>query len=246
MISIIILVRNDIGFITRCLDSIIKSTETPYELVLIVQGTVGFEVINFLTYVKEKLPETILIYNPVNTGVTPGRNQGISVATGDYLLFFDDDAWVDKDIDRISEKAVGADWLERLLYPFNTMENVGITGQSGTYINPQEPGVFWECKDVYVDCDVVQGYCMLFSKKVVDAIGGLDPYFAKFWHEESEYCLHAKSVGFRVINTRYVGVSHSGSGSGDDGTYHNKIVYMFNKWQSYFNTILVPRKDWKI
>ena len=84
----------------------------------------------------------------------------------------------------------------------------------------------------------------MFSRAVVDAIGELDPYFGKFWHEESEYALRAKHNGFTVIDSDYIGVTHYSSCSGDDGTYGKKIDYMFSKWKPYFKDILVSRDKW--
>ena len=165
------------------------------------------------------------------------------MSTGKYLLFFDDDAYISEELDKIPEDLRDMDWLERLT-SFYKINGAGIVGQSGNYINPETPGVFWECKVVGAECDVQQGYCFMFSMNVVDAIGGLDPYFGKFWHEESEYALRAKYHGFKVINAGYIGVTHYGSGSGDDGSYGAKINYLFSKWKRNFSKILVPREQW--
>lgn len=241
MISIIILVRDDINFITRCVESILRYSVSDYELVFICQN-VSDKVLGYLEGIDHK---KVIEINTVNTGVTPGRNQGIKASHGEYLLFFDDDAWVSEELENIPEELHKYDWLERMLIEFKR-EGVGIVGQSGTYINPETPGVFWECKERHCECDVIQGYCFMFSKAVVDTCGVLDPYFGKFWHEESEFALRAKSFGFKVINTMYIGVSHYGSGSGDDGTYGNKIKYMFDKWRKDFDRILVRKEDWNV
>jgi len=237
MVSIIILVQDRYDVVKRCLDSIIEhTTQTDYEIIFIMQDIKNESLISLV----ESLPcRKMIIYNEINNGVTPGRNQGIENSSGDYLLFLDDDAWVSEDLNSIPEHLRKYDWLGRLLY-FYTDLLVGIVGQSGSYINPQTPGVFWECHTSGAECDVVQGYCFMFSRSVVNSIGYLDAYFGKFWHEESEYSLRAKYNGYKVINTRYIGVTHYGSGSGDDGTYGNKIKYMFLKWSKHFDKILVP------
>lgn len=241
MVSIIILVRDNLGFIKRCVDSVLKYTKTPYEFIFIMQGVTKDEVFQ---YINDVPANKIIAVNEKNTGVTPGRNQGISLSVGDHLLFFDDDAYVSEDLSQIPTGMHEMDWLERLLQYYK-IPGVGIVGQSGTYINPDTPGVFWECKSRGAECDVQQGYCFMFSREVVDKIGVLDPFFGKFWHEESEYALRAKANGFKVVNAMYIGVTHFGSGSGDDGTYGSKIKYMFDKWGKDFNRILVPRSEWK-
>lgn len=244
LVSIIILVQDRYELVKRCIDSIFKYTRTPYELVLIVQAVQNPELLSYLKEVEKLHNRVKIVYNKVNNGVTPGRNQGIEISSGTHLLFLDDDSWVSEELENIPEFLREYDWLGRLLYFYKDPE-VGIVGQSGSYINPQKPGIFWECKTIGAECDVVQGYCFMFSREVVDTIGGLDPYFGKFWHEESEYSLRAKFHGFKVINTRYIGITHYGSGSGDDGTYSSKIRYLFDKWKPYFDKILVPRSEWK-
>lgn len=254
MVSIIILVQDRYNLVKRCIDSIIEYTKIPYELILIQQGDITnkllVDYLDDLRYSELGLCKSLKhIINPINTGVTPGRNQGIENSSGDYLLFFDDDAYISIDDEfqsHIPEEEKHLDWLSMLLKYFWNNPKVGVVSQGGSYINPDTPGVFWACIKRGGYCDVGQGYCFMFSREVVNSIGNLDPYFGKFWHEESEYALRAKASGFKVINSGYVGVIHFGSGSGDDGTYGDKINYMFRKWKPYFNKILEPRESWNL
>ena len=146
-------------------------------------------------------------------------------------------------MDFIPDEEKSIDWLQRMTKHF--VDNVGIVAQSGYYIDPRRRGIFYEIKTRGAKCDVGQGYCFMFSRDVVNKIGKLDPYFGKFWHEESEYALRAKANGFKVIGTMYIGVHHTGSGSGDDGSYGNKYDYMFNKWKSRFDDILEGVQNWQ-
>lgn len=241
MVSILILVQDRFNFFERCIKSIIENTNTDFEFVFVLQGVKDeriLKIIELLPYKKK------VIKNEVNNGVTPGRNQAILAASGDYLLFFDDDAFVDNNEAFLSEEDRKKDWLQRMLQYFEKDEKVGVVSQSGSYINPETKGVFWNCIVRGAEVDVGQGYCFMFSRKVVDTIGILDPYYGNFWHEESDYALSAKLHGFKVINAGYIGVYHVGSSSGDDGSYGRKIDYLFKKWQPYFDKILVKKDLW--
>lgn len=242
--SIIILVQDRYDFLKRCLDSIIEHTKSEFEIVFIDQATTDERIADLIRkYFEDGFLGTV-IRNEVNNGVTPGRNQGIEASQGDYLLFFDDDAYVSEDTNHLTEEEKSMDWLQRMTRYF--VGNVGIVSQSGSYIDKSTPGMFYTCTEKGVRCDVGQGYCFMFSREVYNAIGGLDAFFGKFWHEESEYALHAKASGFGVINAGYIGVTHYGSGSGDDGSYGSKIKYMFDKWGGAFDRILEPRDSWRI
>lgn len=249
MISIIILVQDRYDFFFRCINSIQQHTKMKYELVLILQAVKDQRILDIVSDLEKSQGEQYRVvtqYNEVNNGVTPGRNQGMRLATGDYFLFFDDDAYVSEDVAYLSDYDLdsGTDWLWRMVkYFYSYDRRVGIVGQSGSLINPKRKGIFWGNLDKGDYCDVVQGYCFMFSREVFDTIGYLDEYFGKFWHEESEYSLRAKSKGFNVVNAGYIGVTHYGSGSGDDGTYGKKIDYLFNKWSPMFNQILEYSED---
>ncbi len=233
MVSIIILTFKNLGYIMHCLETLVNNPNSAEIELVIVSNNATPEILNFLkTFLPDCGYKYILVELDKNLGVTGGRNAGINAATGDYLMFLDDDAY-----------AINPGWLDAMLEYFTG--NVGIVGQTGYYIVPEQPGVFWEAKGRGTECDVVQGYCFLFKREVVNAIGGLDPFFDMFWHEESEYCLRAKAAGFKVIDTDMVGIVHVGSGSGDDGTYGKKIEYMFKKWKSHFGNILVPKAQRK-
>lgn len=238
-VSIIILIQDRYDLVKRCLESILLNTKSDFELILVMQAVKDERVIGLVSSLTCK--KTILL-NQENTGVTPGRNLGITMSSGDLLLFFDDDAYVSEDLNFIPDEEKSMDWLERMSIYFKN-PNVGIVSQTGNYIEPSTPGTFWECKGRGVLCDVGQGYCFMFSRDVVESIGLLDEYFGKFWHEESEFALRAKAKGFSVVDSDYIGVTHYGSGSGDDGTYNDKIRYMFNKWSKDFDRILVKKED---
>lgn len=245
MVSILLLTVDRLDFLKRCVDSIVTHTRTPYEIVFILQNSPQA----IVDYVESVPCQKIVHRFDQNVGITPGRNKAMELATGEYLLFFDDDAYVAENV--LPDGTIyplrdpHLDWLGRMLQYFNDPK-VGVVSPSGSYINTQQRGIFWECKGVGAECDVGMGYCFMFRKSMLQDVGYLDPFFAKVWHEESEYALRAKSYGYKVINSGYIGVWHAGTASGDDGTYGIKYDYMWNKWSPHFAKILVPRSKWVV
>ena len=244
MVSVLLLSVDRLAFLQRCVESILRhTTQTEFEIVFVLQASPP----DIVAYVDSVPCRKVVHRFDVNVGITPGRNKAMSLATGDFLLFFDDDAYVAERVEHEGRLFIPQDehldWLGRMLKYFADPE-VGVVGQSGTYINPGTPGVFWECKGVGAECDVAQGYCYMFRRSMLQDVGYLDPFFGRVWHEESEYALRAKSHGYKVINSGYVGVFHLGSASGDDGSYGLKLDYMFAQWSRHFPRILVPRDKW--
>lgn len=97
-ISIIIPLYNAEKYIVRCLDSIVNQTYKDFEVIVINDKSKdnSWNVLN--QYVSEHLNiNFIIINNESNLGLSKTRNKGMELATGDYILFMDnDDTLVDE------------------------------------------------------------------------------------------------------------------------------------------------------
>ncbi|MFZ2385322.1 MAG: glycosyltransferase [Candidatus Omnitrophota bacterium] len=93
--SFIICTRNRFGDIEKCIESILAQSVKMFELIIIDSSDqIGLEGIlkgKFSKYAFE------FIYRHTSVGLTYQRNVGISIASGDYIFFFDDDVILDVD-----------------------------------------------------------------------------------------------------------------------------------------------------
>ena len=222
-VSIVIL-AHQVGYLDKCVDSIIEHTPGGYEIIIIDNAISDWE---YAVDNATKHPYNKVYRSAHNLGVSLGRNRGLSLARGEYTLFLDDDAVITQD-----------GWLDKMLSYFKD-PRVGIVGQTGYYI--KEWGLFWESQGV-TECDVVQGYCQMFPTRFRDEIGLLDENYGRFWHEDSDWCLRIKERGYKVIDCDNVGVHHIGSGRVDD-TYMQKLRYLTQKWAGK-PQLLTPRGRW--
>ncbi|MCD9854167.1 glycosyltransferase [Epilithonimonas sp. JDS] len=91
-ISIIIPLYNAEKYIVKCLDSIKIQDYKNFEIIVINDKSKdnSWDVLN--QYVSENLNiNFIVINNEINLGLSKTRNKGIELATGDYILFMDND-----------------------------------------------------------------------------------------------------------------------------------------------------------
>ncbi|WP_379967852.1 glycosyltransferase family 2 protein [Epilithonimonas sp. UC225_85] len=97
-ISIIIPLYNAEKYIARCLDSIVLQSYKNFEIIVINDKSKddSWNVLN--QYVSENLNVDFkIINNEINLGLSKTRNKGTDLATGDYILFMDnDDTLVDE------------------------------------------------------------------------------------------------------------------------------------------------------
>jgi len=90
-ISVIIPIYNVEQYLRQCLDSILSQTLTNIEIICINDGSPD----NCLEILREyeKNDSRIIVISRENRGVGFSRNEGINVATGEYVIFMDPDDW---------------------------------------------------------------------------------------------------------------------------------------------------------
>ena len=92
MISAVILTFNSIKFIKSCLDSLLPESYRELEVIVVDNGSRD----GTLDFIRKNYPQVILIENKNNLGACRGRNQGISIAKGEWILTLDSDVTVEK------------------------------------------------------------------------------------------------------------------------------------------------------
>lgn len=89
LVSIIVPVYNVEKYISKCLDSLVNQTYKNIEIIIVNDRTKD----NCDEIVRRYLHDKRINYiiNEVNSGLSESRNNGLNVATGDYLMFVDSD-----------------------------------------------------------------------------------------------------------------------------------------------------------
>ncbi len=93
MVSIIIPVYNAQAYLKKCLDSIRNQTYKDWEMILVDDGSTDNSLSVCEAYQAED--ERIRLVAQENMGQGIARNNGISMARGEYMMFVDSDDWVD-------------------------------------------------------------------------------------------------------------------------------------------------------
>src|SRR3990167_7576037 len=92
-ISVVIPTHNGLSTLLACVDSLVKQTLKPLEILVIDNASSDSTVRKIAQYIKKKKLQGYLkvIKNKRNLGVTGGRNTGISNASpkSNLILFFD-------------------------------------------------------------------------------------------------------------------------------------------------------------
>lgn len=94
-VSIIIPVYNAEKYLERCIDSLINQTYKNIEIIAINDGSKDNSLNILKKYQREN--KNIKVHTQENIGISKTRNKGIKHATGDYIMFVDNDDFLDSD-----------------------------------------------------------------------------------------------------------------------------------------------------
>ena len=95
-VSLIVPVYNSEEYIGKCLDSILNQTYQNFEILVVNDGSKDNSWKIIEDY-KNKYPDKIVAINQENKGVAVTRNETVRKASGDYIMFVDNDDFLDKD-----------------------------------------------------------------------------------------------------------------------------------------------------
>lgn len=93
MISIIVPIYNTEKYLKKCLSSIQNQTYKDFEVIMVDDGSTDTSARLAKDFeVKDK---RFKFFSQKNCGVSVARNNGLSIAIGDYILFIDSDDWIE-------------------------------------------------------------------------------------------------------------------------------------------------------
>ncbi|MEA2443647.1 MAG: hypothetical protein QOJ12_939 [Thermoleophilales bacterium] len=188
-LSIVILAHNAVEYTQRCIASVERHTDTPHHVYLVDNASTDATP----EWAKTLDPERVTVVSPgANLGVSGGRNAGIRATggRGDYVVFLDNDV------------EVFAGWWRPFVAALDEHADAGIAGDKGMRLVFDDDGR----REVHVtepgpaDADMVIGYCMFMRASAVRQIGLFDENLGLFWHDDDDYCLRARKLGYPVLH----------------------------------------------
>lgn len=212
--SIIILTFNQLVETRQCFESLRKRTRGNYELIFVDNGSVD-ETRQYLAQLQNNDPTIQVVTNPKNLGFAAGNNQGIALATGDYVLLLNNDV------------ILTDGWLERMIACMESDPSVGVVGpvtnnavgqQLMRVSLKQDDGAIQKhaCQQTlknagsWFETHRIIGFCFLMKREVVERAGTLDERFGPGGYEDYDYCLRIKQAGYKIMVASDVFIYHIG------------------------------------
>jgi GT2 family glycosyltransferase/tetratricopeptide (TPR) repeat protein len=215
--SIIVPCHNQLEYTRLCLESVLRHTRPPYELVLVdnasTDGTPAY-----LRELRARPGPTRVevVRNDQNLGFPAGCNQGLRQARGRYLILLNNDT------------VVTPGWLDGLVAC--ATRGGPQAGLVGAVTNASRPPQ--EVRAGYADLsgldafaarrrqqfagqalavERLTGFCLLLRREALDEVGGLDEGYGLGFFDDDDLSVRARRAGFTLLVAQDVYIHHFGN-----------------------------------
>lgn len=217
MLSIVILCYNSPAHEKICIDSVIKHTTIPHEIILVNNNGSKESKDQCKEYSKKEGIKYVELQE--NKSVANGWNMGIRYCKYPYIAVLNNDLMLTKN------------WDKKLLKPFTTHPNVAMTGPTLSYCatKQRDNDAYKICsrmkerdvdsfserydvlyKDKEYEVNILSGSCFVTTREMYDRIGPFDEDFKVGSGEEAEWEHRALRKGLFLIWVRHCFVHHFG------------------------------------
>jgi GT2 family glycosyltransferase len=236
-IAVVIVTHGAWALTQQAIDALRANTEHSFELIVVDNASEDETRQRLST-----LPNIRVIVNDRNRGFGPAVNQGAALASSEYLLLLNSDAfvergWLDPLLETVQEEGVGA-VVPCPLHPDGSVQDAGLLlARDATvlvYGDGEDAGrLEYRFKRVI---DTGTAACMLIRRHVFNALDGFDECYAPAYYEDVDLCMRLRARGLSVVYEPRSRVTHVRYGSGSVSEAHelsqrNRAMFL-GRWGS--------------
>lgn len=215
VVSVIIPTCAAEGHIETCLRAL-RATAAGHELEIICIENIPEDRGHWRAWLKQNADVVLSTTEPFNW--SRFNNLAAARATGDYLLFLNDDVepedsgWLDVLIQHAHNQQVGVVGA-RLLYPNRTVQHAGMfltaggVGRHAFRFAGEDDPCYFGLALMEREVSAVTGACMLMRRSHFDLIGGFDESH-DIINNDVDFCLRTTEAGFQVLYTPLATLVH--------------------------------------
>jgi O-antigen biosynthesis protein len=213
-VSIVIPTKDAPEMLERCLKSVLEKTTHPqFEVILMDNETTDERALQLM---RDYPVKRIVFPNPFN--YSRASNQGAAVASGDFLVFLNNDTeilsgdWLEHLIYYAEQSEVGAAGA-LLVYEDHTIQHAGVVlGMRGTADHtmrgfPMDVDGYAGSLACAREVSAVTSACMVMRRTLFHEMGGFNEHFRTIY-ADVDLCLSLRQSGRRIIYTPQATVIH--------------------------------------
>lgn len=251
-ISIIIPNKNHKKDLKNCINSILKSSYTNYEIIIVENNSTDNNIFNYYKLLSKNNKIKIVNCDLDTFNYSKLNNYGASKANGEFFVFLNNDTkiitndWLETIISNCQRKEIGIIGA-KLIYKNKRIQHAGVvlnlTGTAG-HVNWNEkensPGYFGRIM-IQQNVSCVTGALLGISKNVFEKVNGFDESFP-IAYNDVDLCLKVLDIGKLITYNPYIVAYHFESksrGYEDTEEKRNRLKgeekKIKEKWKKYFD-----------
>ncbi|WP_078391726.1 glycosyltransferase [Shouchella patagoniensis] len=248
--SIVMLTYNQLELTQQCLTSLFLHTDMEEtELIIIDNGSTD----GTRDYLQ-KDERIKLVLNDQNVGFAKGCNQGIELASGDEIVFLNNDTILTEN------------WLASMQHAMYSDKAIGMVGPMSNYVSGNQlienPYTSLDQLPAYAKKRAKEykgqlrfvlrlvGFCLLVKREVIEKIGPFDERYEVGSFEDDDFCLRGVLNGFKLVIALDAHVHHHGHATftGSPEINFNQIYWenrarFTEKWRTDVMYFMHPRPE---
>ena len=216
-VSVIVVTYNNIDLTRACLASLDEHSQYEHLEIIVVDNASSDGSPEYLSDWGANGRNRTVILNEDNLGFAAANNQGLAVATGEYLVLLNNDTYVTHG------------WIRTLLRHLQRDRTIGLIGPVTNNIgNEAKIDIAYADMDemlvksaAYTRRRIGQTYplrtaaffCVMMPRATYERVGTLDEAFGRGFFEDDDYCRRIEQLGLRVVCAEDVFIHHHLSAS---------------------------------
>ena len=261
VVSILLVLYNQAGLTYRCLKALAEERSVTFETLIVDNASE-----DTTHLLLDRIEGARIIRNQENEGFLLACNRAAKIASGEYLLFLNNDAVLlpgalSAAVTRMKNTPdAGAVGGKILLWSGRLQEAGSIIWQDGScsgYGRGEDPddSVFSHVRDV----DYCSGAFLLTRRALFESMGQFDIDYAPAYYEESDYCARLWQSDYRVIYDPAIRIRHFEFASSDTKSERaftlqkkNRSVFTSKQqaflqfqWEPSASNVLIARQRFK-
>ena len=242
LVSVIIVVHNNIQDLRDCISSILQADYPHVEVIAVdsasTDGSPGL--------IGREFPSVKLLEYPVNLGFCEGSNRAVRLAKGDFVFLLNPDTVTPPDtISTLAARMERDSHIGVLAPKMLFLQERGVINSVGLQSNR----IFYSCDRGFLEYDRGQydeeaaiisacGGAMFVRKAVIDKIGLFDSrYF--MYYEDLDFGIRSRLTGYKVLYTPDAIVYHRMRASGRS-EYLNEYMDHKNRLRTLLKNCSLP------
>ncbi len=216
-VSVVVVTYNNLDLTRACLSSLDERSEYERLEIIVVDNASSDGSPAFLSEWVAGGSNRKLILNDDNRGFAAANNQGLGIATGDYLVMLNNDTYVTPGWIRTMVRHLERDKTIGLIGPVTN--NIGNEAKIDIEYESMEDMLLKSAAHTRRHIGQIYSlrtaafFCVMMPRTTYERVGTLDEAFGRGFFEDDDYCRRIEQLSLRVVCAEDVFIHHHLSAS---------------------------------